>query len=295
MLDCTDKALIPPAIENPASDTIVLFLGFIPSMMYLQRTVEFVGIQHVIYIDSDETEIKYLRNLETCRHLPGLRVPGFTVSTLTYWYFVLAMRYAKYSEGTLVYCNKFDRPMELTDTIDRIKLIDSIDWVPIVRSIHFIKYPITCDGVDYGQAMVYQARMVQSLAGIAANDEYYNRLAEPILDEELFQAIHFNHIIDAMNALDAFNGTLRKSEHLKVIAINTLKCNGRVFADYYEDYHLGISFAFNGNMWYRIWRLGKEKEKFINVRKISEAYGGHGSENYGEFKTTGQLEVLPIK
>ena len=295
VIDCTDKGIVPPAVENPASDTIILFLGFIPSMMYLQRTVELVGIRHVIYIDNDETEIKYLKNLETCRHLPGLRVPGFTVSTLTYWYFVLAMRYAKYSEGTLVYCNKFDRPMELTDTRDKTLLIESIEWKPIPNSINFIKYPMTADSTDYGYAMVYQAMLPESLTSIVAYEGYYDHLAHPVTEEDIMQAIYYNNTIDAINSSNAFNATLRKSEHLKVIAINALKCNGRVLSKFYDDYHLGISFAFNGLMWYRVWRLGKEKEKFINVRKIAEAYGGHGSENYGEFKTTGQLEVLPIK
>jgi hypothetical protein len=48
-------------------------------------------------------------------------------------------------------------------------------------------------------------------------------------------------------------------------------------------------------MWYKVWRMGKEPDKHISCKKIAEAYGGHGTDNYGEFKTCGQLEVLPIK
>jgi hypothetical protein len=47
-------------------------------------------------------------------------------------------------------------------------------------------------------------------------------------------------------------------------------------------------------MWYKLWRLGLEPEKKINCAKIAESYGGHGRESYGEFRTSGQLEVLAI-
>jgi hypothetical protein len=82
-----------------------------------------------------------------------------------------------------------------------------------------------------------------------------------------------------------------------VIAINTSDADVMTFINghVWDKYHLGISFSYNGNMWYKVWRLGYEPSKHITCRKIAEAYGGHGSENYGEFKTTGQLEVLPIK
>jgi hypothetical protein len=153
------------------------------------------------------------------------------------------------------------------------------------------------DAAIMGRCCVYQLRLQDSLDIISKVVPMVKILNIPIEEEKRCNVLNAISAKNRRIMASAYKACLRKCEHLKVLAINVPDCdattfiNGRVWA----GYHLGISFSYNGNMWYKIWRMGLEPDKHISCRKIAEAYGGHGSDTYGEFKTTGQLEVLPIK
>jgi hypothetical protein len=46
-------------------------------------------------------------------------------------------------------------------------------------------------------------------------------------------------------------------------------------------------------MHYKIYRLGKEPNLYVPIRKIAESYGGSGNAYTGTFQTNGELEILP--
>lgn len=294
VFNCTDRIKPDLPIENPVKDTITLFLGYIPSMSFLQRTIEMVEDKRVIYIDNDETEMRYLDNFEMAKGISGIRFPNFSVSVLTFWYFNYKMRYARCPKGSVVFCNKFDKIMELTDPMDVSKLMCDLPYA--FKAVNkFTLNPFIDDSTVYGACLIYEARLRGSLKRVAFEKNMMSIIMMDIDPNDISDALVMSTTRRFSVIHNSYNGTLRKSEHLKVIALNSPKEDGRVFLERYEKYHIGITYVFNGNMWYRVWRLGLEPDKFINIRKIAEAYGGHGSENYGEFRTSGQLEVLPIK
>jgi hypothetical protein len=272
---------------------MIIFLGYIPNMMYLENMIHMVNDYHIIYIDNDETRLSYLLGFDAAKDINSLIIPNFAVSTLTYCYFEHCMRYSACQWTTRVYCRTFDTPLELTDPVDIAKVYKLLDRVLNDVSIYTIN-PTEMNSEIMGRCVVYKNILSSS---IVATKGMVDRLNEPIDPQTRCAALETSIATNAQVMQNSYKGCLRKSEHLKVIAINTSDADATTFinVNVWNDYHLGIAFSYNGNMWYKVWRLGYEPSKHITCRKIAEAYGGHGTENYGEFKTTGQLEVLPIK
>ena len=294
IIDCTCKAVVPPIVENPVDDTMILFLGYVPNMMYLHNVICMVKDYHVIYIDNDVIRLQNLRNLECAKNINGLIIPNFSVGVLTYMYFRYNMRYATYEWSTQVFCKAYNYPLELTNPVEAAKVYNLIDRSVTDISMYTL-YPKELQFAEFRRCCVYQNILDSNLQDL--NDPgVISTLNDYIDTETLDTAAESTELANKRIMNNAYKAVLRKCEHLKVIAINTPEATGMTFVNskVWDKFHLGISFHFDGNMWYKLWRMGLEPEKKINCAKIAESYGGHGRESYGEFRTSGQLEVLAI-
>ena len=93
-----------------------------------------------------------------------------------------------------------------------------------------------------------------------------------------------------------FAGVLRKFEDISCICVNT-HMNSTIFDSVKDDYEVGIVFSYDGNkrrMFYTVYRLNMNPDRFISCAKIAESYGGGGHERAAGFSTSGVLEIKPL-
>ena len=103
-----------------------------------------------------------------------------------------------------------------------------------------------------------------------------------------------------MNACDvedkAFPCRLRKFENIECIAINSCARSSTIFKSVHNDYEVGLVFNYieipERKMEFSIYRLGKNKDKDIDVSKIAQSFGGGGHHDASGFATNGTLPFV---
>ena len=91
--DITTQWPVPAVAENPRNDLMVVFIGRIPNMVFIDQTIELVGSTHTLVLLNDDVLIDYFYNYSFRKDMCGLMIKEATLYELSYLYFIANARF----------------------------------------------------------------------------------------------------------------------------------------------------------------------------------------------------------
>ena len=322
LTDITTLYPVPAVAVNPTDDLMVIFIGKVPNMLYVDRTIEMVGPEHVMVLLNNPTYIDYFYNYSFRKEICGLMIAEVTLYELTYLYFVAGARYCDADCFYLILTkNSLTTPVNGKGTEEweyyRKRLVmsasllinEAFNTAIQNAEVHPVFDPEDDDlnqlTADYINLYFGMVSVLPSITDSDADfwkelylssdnpDEVTNISVYTTLGKSCRHMVYKENIREFRDF--ALLGVIRKYEQYSVVAINQPFSGVNTFIreEIFNKYHIGVEFCFNGRMHYKIYRLGKDPEHCVPIRKIAEAYGGSGNAYTGTFQTNGELEILP--
>ena len=314
--DITTTYPVPMVTNNPVNDTVVIFIGKIPNMMYIDKTIEMVGNDHVMVLINNPTFIDYFYKYSKTMNIMGLMIAEFTLYELSYLYWKSGARFCDTDmHYKIIANNSIVIPVNGLDEVGTgwqhyyKRLVDNNALCINDRfnNAAFVGETYPVPNISHDDLVLYfgikTAIPAIDDSSIEANifwDEFYNSTPDPQIIQS-YMDIGYTTQKFAMkkNIKDfknfGFLGKLRKADDFDLVAINQPISGAWNFSreEIFNNYHIGVEFCFNGRMHYRIYRLGKDPNRYVPIRKIAESFGGSGNDRVGNFQTSGTLEILP--
>ena len=268
----------------------VFIVDFSLNNQYFTKLTDIVPRENIVWIDHHKSAIESYTNQAT---LEGIRNVSKSGCELAYIY---TKGYREKSPGRMVNINSSNEvEFKLIEDIEiprPIQLIGDYDvWRHNGEGIEYF----FIDGLDayWDRAKLTTPEGLNFWKGIYEN-------TDNVIDDIIDQGKIINRYKVSMNACDvedkAFPCRLRKFENIECIAINSCARSSTIFKSVHNDYEVGLVFNYieipERKMEFSIYRLGKNKDKDIDVSKIAQSFGGGGHHDASGFATNGTLPFV---